>query len=92
MNEAEFRIYAKAEGFREPETRVHPPNRFFDNHVHKDDLIVLVTEGALTVDYGDRQDVFGPGDMCQVDPGVEHTDKAGENGASFILAWRTPGA
>jgi len=90
MNEPEFRVYAEAEGFREPETRIHPPHKFFDTHAHKDDLIVLVREGSLAVDYGDRLDVFGPGDMCQVAPGIDHTDKAGPEGASFILAWRTP--
>lgn len=92
MNETEFRAHATADGFRKPETRTQPPNRFFPTHAHDDDLIVLVTAGALTVDYGDRQDVFGPGDMCQVAPGVEHTDKAGPDGASYILAWRTPAA
>lgn len=90
MNEVEFRAYAQVEGFREPEFRQHPPNRFFDTHAHKDDLIVLITEGALTVDYGDRQETFGPGEMCQVAPGINHTDKAGPDGARFILAWRTP--
>lgn len=92
MNEAEFRAHAEAEGFRAPETRTQPPNRLFDTHTHKDDLIVLVTAGTLTVDYGDRQDVFGPGDMCQVEPGIDHTDQAGPDGASYVLAWRTPAA
>ena len=45
MNEAEFRTYASDEGFREPENRIQPPNRFFDTHAHKEDLIVLVTRG-----------------------------------------------
>jgi len=90
MNEAEFRAYAEDEGFREPENRNLPPNRFFDTHTHKEDLIVLVAEGTLTVDYGDRQETFTAGDMCQVAPGVEHTDAAGAEGASFILAWRAP--
>ena len=90
MNEAEFRAHAEAEGFREPESRIQPANRFFDTHAHEDDLMVLVTEGTVTVDYGDRQETFGPGDMCQVAPGIEHTDAVGAEGASFILAWRTP--
>lgn len=92
MNEAEFRTYASDEGFREPESRIQPPNRFFDTHAHKEDLIVLVTEGAMTVDYGGRQETFTPGEMCQVALGVEHIDFAGAEGASYFLAWRTAAA
>jgi hypothetical protein len=44
----------------------------------------------MTVDYGDRRETFTTGDMCQVAPGVEHTDFAGDEGASYFLAWRTP--
>ena len=90
MNESEFRAFARDEGFREPEKRSQPPDRFFDTHVHKEDLIVLVIDGAMTVDYGDRQDTFTAGDMCQVAPGIEHTDFAGTEGAVYFLAWRTP--
>ena len=80
----------RPKGFASQKRAIHPPHKFFDTHAHKDDLIVLVREGSLTVDYGDRLDVFGPGDMCQVAPGVDHTDKAGPEGASFVLAWRMP--
>ena len=90
MNEAEFRAYATAESYRAPEPRTQPPNRFFPSHAHDDDLIVLILKGAMTVDYGARQDSFGPGDMCQVARGVDHTDEFGPNGASYVLAWRTP--
>ena len=40
------------------------------------------------MDYGDRKDEFGPGDMCYVAPNIEHTDQAGPEGASYLLAWR----
>ena len=80
----------RPKGFANQKRAFTPPHKFFDTHAHKDDLIVLVREGLLTVDYGDRQDVFGPGDMCEVAPGIDHTDKAGPEGASFVLAWRTP--
>ena len=88
MTEAEFRAYAKAEEYREPEARSLPPNKFFDTHAHDDDLIVLITAGSFVVDYGEEKSTFGPGDMCHVAPGVDHTDTAGPEGASYILAWR----
>lgn len=88
MNEAEFRAYAEAEGYRKPELRSFPANKFVDTHAHEDDLIVLTTEGSFVVDYGNERSVFGPGDMCYVAPGVDHTDAAGPEGASYILAWR----
>lgn len=90
MNETEFRAHAKAAGFREPEVRSQPPGRFFETHAHDDDLIILVTEGSVTVDYGDEQEAFGPGDMCEVKHGLTHRDAMGSEGASYILAWRTP--
>ena len=88
MNETEFRAYAKAEGYREPEVRSLPADKFFDTHAHSEDLIVLITEGSFVVDYGNDRNEFGPGDMCYVAPGVDHTDKAGPQGASYVLAWR----
>jgi mannose-6-phosphate isomerase-like protein (cupin superfamily) len=88
MNDAEFIAYAKTEGYDTPEPRIHPPGKFFDTHAHERDLIVLIQEGTFAVDYGDRKDEFGPGDMCYVAPGVDHTDKAGPDGATFLLAWR----
>jgi len=92
MNNLEFHAYAKAEAYREPEARSLPADRFFDTHAHKEHLIVLIETGSFTVDYGDNQSVFGPGDMCYVAPGVEHTDQAGPDGASYVLAWRTADA
>ncbi|MGY9054674.1 MAG: cupin domain-containing protein [Alphaproteobacteria bacterium] len=88
MNETEFRAYAKTEGYDEPELRTQPPGKFFDTHAHERHLIVLIQEGQFTVDYGKKTDVFGPGDMCYVEPGVKHTDAAGPDGANYFLAWR----
>ena len=88
MNEAEFRAYAAAEGYDQPEPRTQPAGKFFDTHTHERDLIVLIQQGTFAVDYGDRKDEFGPGDMCYVAPKVEHTDQAGPEGASYLLAWR----
>ena len=88
LNEAEFRAYAKAEGYREPEARSLPPNKLFDTQAHDEDLIVLITKGSFAVAHGAARTTFGPGEMCQVAAGVDHTDRAGPEGASYILAWR----
>ena len=88
MNEAEFRAFAAAEGYDAPDARTQPANKFFDTHAHEKDLIVLITAGEFAVDYGDDKTIFGPGDMCQVKAGVDHTDAVGPDGASYILAWR----
>ncbi len=60
MNEAEFRRYAKAEGYDEPEPRSLPANKFFDTHAHDRDLIVLITAGSFVVDYGGENSVVIP--------------------------------
>jgi hypothetical protein len=88
MNEAEFRAYAKADGYDEPQARSLPANTFFDTHAHDRDLSVLITVGSFVVDYGIEKSVFVAGEMCRVASGVEHTDTAGPQGASYILAWR----
>ena len=90
MNETEFRAFAQKAGFREPEVRSQPPGRFFEMQAHDDDLIVLVTAGSVTVDYGEAQYTFELGEMCEVNHGVSHTDAMGPDGASYVLAWRTP--
>jgi hypothetical protein len=88
MNEAEFRAYAAAEGYDQPESRSQPAGRFFDTHRHARDLIVLIQTGTFAVDYGSRRDEFGPGEMCDVAPHIDHTDQAGPEGATYLLAWR----
>jgi len=88
MTEAEFRAYAVAEGYSAPEAKSLPADRFFDTHTHDHDLIVLITAGEFTVGYGDDKTTFGPGEMCHVAPGIDHTDATGREGAEYLVARR----
>jgi quercetin dioxygenase-like cupin family protein len=90
MTESEFSAHAKTEGYREPESRSLPTDKFVDTHAHQEDLLVLITAGSFVVGYGDDRHEFGVGDMCHVAPGIEHADQAGPQGASYVLAWRQP--
>ena len=48
MTEDEFRLFAKKKGYTAPEFKTQPPNAFFDQHAHKDDLIHLFKMANLS--------------------------------------------
>ena len=52
MNETQFRPFAKADGYREPDSRSLPANKFFETHAHDEDLIVLINAG-FRIDRGE---------------------------------------
>ena len=90
MDEQEFRAYARQEGYREPEHMVRKPNHFFALHAHKEDLIFWIEKGVYIVDYGEKKDVFGPGDMGFVKADVDGLPDRGEqlDGAAVPLHLR----
>ena len=50
MTEDEFRLFAEKEGYTAPEFKTQPPNAFFDQHAHKDDLIAFIQDGEFIVE------------------------------------------
>lgn len=88
MTEAEFRAYAKAEGYAEPEDKTQPADAFYDLHAHPLDLLVFMRDGRFTVDYGDRAESIGAGEMCAVPKRVDHTDAFGAGQNDYLIAWR----
>ena len=88
MTEDEFRLFAKKEGYTAPEFKTQPPNAFFDQHAHKDDLIAFIQDGEFIVETDKNRKSFKTGELCIVEAGLVHTDCVGRDGAKYLMAWR----
>ncbi len=88
MTEDEFRLFAGKEGYTAPEFETQPPNAFFDQHVHKDDLIAFIQDGEFIVETDKNRKSFKAGELCVVEAGLVHTDCVGLDGAKCLMAWR----
>ena len=88
MTEDEFRLFAEKEGYTAPEFKTQPPNAFFDQHAHKDDLIAFIQDGEFVVETDKNRKSFKAGELCIVEAGLVHTDCVGRDGARYLMAWR----
>ncbi len=86
MNESEFRAYAAAKGFADPETRHYASDIDGPLHTHPFAVTLLVTEGEFALQYEDRKDVFRAGERCDLAANVPHAERAGAGGAVVLLA------
>ena len=58
----------------------------FDWHAHADeDEMFLVLQGSFTMEFRDRSEVLGPGQMIVVPKGVEHRPVADEECAVMLV-------
>lgn len=59
-----------------------------DLHPHAWSTLLLLTRGTLDLVFEDRTVHLEPGDWCEVEPGELHSEQAGAEGASAMLATR----
>ena len=87
MTEDEFRLFAEKEGYTAPECKTQPPNAFFDQHAHKNDLIAFIQAGEFIVETDKNRKSFKAGELCTVEAGLVHTDSVARDGAKYLMAW-----
>ena len=57
-------------------------------HTHDFSSVGLVVRESVKIEF-ELQDIFnGPGEFCEVKPGVLHNEKAGPEGATVLLFWK----
>ncbi len=86
MNESDFRNQAAERGYGTVRNKDYAPNMSGQLHGHDFSVLLLVTEGELTLAFEDRSETFAVGDSCEVPAGCRHDERTGSTGAAAILA------
>jgi quercetin dioxygenase-like cupin family protein len=56
----------------------------FPKHSHAEEQITVVLEGEVEFEVDGRRHRLGPGETLVVEPGIEHSARAGDAGARFL--------
>ena len=86
MNEEEFRILAKEEGYGEVQLQEASPGPDEEMHSHDYSVLSLILNGKFTMITEEGTRVFITGDMCENPAGTMHKEKTGPDGGSFLFA------
>jgi quercetin dioxygenase-like cupin family protein len=86
VDENEFRLKAKEEGYSEPEVHEveHAPAK--EMHTHDHSVLSLVLSGQFTMFYEHGATTYGPGDWCENPRGTLHTEQIGTDGVVALVA------
>jgi quercetin dioxygenase-like cupin family protein len=87
MDRTAFEAAQRQEG-REVVVVTMQPNQVKPEHTHDFEARVMVVAGAMTVDYGDRQQIYNEGDTFTVPLGHRHAEHAGPSGATYVAGRR----
>ncbi len=86
MDAKKFEHQLKADGYTEIEWKqINQPRSENEAHVHDCSVRGLVLDGAFIVRLDGRQVAFGPGEIFDVEQGVEHTEEIGPDGARILI-------
>jgi quercetin dioxygenase-like cupin family protein len=86
MDENEFRLKAKNEGYSEPEVDEVEFAAAKEMHRHDHSVLSLVLSGEFTMLYENGTDKYGPGDWCGNPGGTLHTERIGIDGVVALVA------
>jgi mannose-6-phosphate isomerase-like protein (cupin superfamily) len=57
-------------------------------HSHQTDETLIILDGALTIFWGDRQQLCGPGAVIRLPAGTRHKSIASQLGATYVIVFR----
>ena len=86
MDEIEFRLKAKNEGYSEPEVHEVEYAPAKEMHRHDHSVLSLVLSGEFTMLYEIGTATNGPGDWCENPAGTLHTEQIGIDGVVALVA------
>ena len=84
----EFEADARAQGFDEVLERQWTPLTVLDNHVHPFAVKALVVQGEMWLTVGDDTRHLRAGDPFELDFEVPHSERYGNEGATYWVARR----
>ena len=86
MDENEFRLKAKNEGYSEPEVDEVKFAAAKEMHRHDHSVLSLVLSGEFPMLYENGTDTYGPGDWCGNPGGTLHTERIGIDRVVALVA------
>ena len=86
MNEQEFRSRAIANGFSDFQQKEYPFDTNPPLHSHEFSVTLIVTRGEFCLQFPNTTSMYSIGDYCDLPANTIHAERAGENGASVLLA------
>ncbi len=88
MDKIEFKEQMEKDGFKVSEKSM-AAGTFNQDHTHPFDARLFVLNGHITIGQGGEEKIFGPGDVCSVDAGVEHSERVGSlTDVTYLAALR----
>lgn len=84
----EFEAQARARGYDEVLERTWQPNQVLENHSHPFDASAVVARGEMWLTVGDETRHLLPGDTFELERDVPHSERYGDEGASYWVARR----
>jgi quercetin dioxygenase-like cupin family protein len=91
MDRTAFEAALQREG-RRIVTVTMQPNQVNPEHAHDFEARLLVVDGEMTVDYGDRRQTYATGETFTMQLGRRHAELAGPAGATYVAGRLRPGA
>ena len=88
MDEQRFRQLALERGYGEFQIKTYVAHNDGPLHAHAFSVMLLVTEGHFALAFEDGTSNYRPGEVCELAANVMHTERAGPQGASVLLAKR----
>ena len=88
MDAQQFRELALERDYGDVQTKAYVPHNDGPLHTHPFSVVLLVTEGNFALAFEDGTSNYLPGEVCEVAANVIHTERAGPEGASVLLAKR----
>lgn len=86
---AEFESAARAQGYTEVLTRTWEPGLVLDEHRHPFDAKALVVQGEMWLTVDGQTQHLRPGDRFELAEGIPHSERYGDEGATYWVARRS---
>jgi hypothetical protein len=84
----QFRAQALARGFEEVLERVWQPGTVLETHTHPFDADALIVQGEMWLGEAGAERHLRKGDTFQLAAGTPHTERYGDQGATYWVARR----
>lgn len=88
MDRASFAAALAADGYEGPLDRRMEPGQEVHEHTHPFDARLLILEGEFILERDGATRSYGPGEMFEVPAGVEHVERFGPQGATYLVGRR----
>jgi len=85
MNEQQFRQHLQSNGYGDGEIKDFEPNTDGPMHTHEFSAKLMVMSGEFTLARESGATTYGPGEICELEAGVLHTERTGSAGARVLL-------